>query len=42
VHEQKARLDFMLVFPAIDGGDDLVLHKLLLFTTGLAAPGTWL
>jgi hypothetical protein len=39
VHEQKAGLDLMLVAAAVDCGGDLVLHKLLLSTTGLAAPG---
>jgi hypothetical protein len=39
MHEQKARLDLMLVSAAVDGGGYLVLHKLLLSTTGLAASG---
>jgi hypothetical protein len=30
VHKQEARLDLVLVSTTVDGGDDLVAHKLLL------------
>jgi hypothetical protein len=34
VHEKKPGLDLILVPVAVDGGSDLVLHKLLLITPG--------
>jgi len=41
MHEQEPGLDLVLLPLAIDGGRDLVLHKLLLIPSpvGLAAPG---